>query len=65
MVIEVQVGPDGRVLTAEVVKSSSHPRLDRAALTAVRDAAFQPAAGDGMSIRPRIKIAYRFRLEEK
>jgi len=65
VVIEVRVGPDGRILGADVMESSSHPRLDRAALKAVKTAVFRPAAGDGMSVRSRIAVAYRFRLEEK
>lgn len=65
VVIEVRVGPGGGLVGAEVIRSSSHPRLDKAALAAVRGAAFRPAADNGNPVESRVTVAYRFRLEER
>jgi len=34
--VRVQIGPDGAVSSAEIVRSSGHPNLDKAAVAAVR-----------------------------
>ena len=41
--VKVQVAPDGSVMDATIVQSS-HPRLDQAALEAIKAAHFQPVS---------------------
>jgi len=65
VVIELEISAKGKVLKAEVANSSSYPRLDRAALAAVKAAAFSPATEYGRPVESERKVAYRFRLEEK
>ena len=64
VVVEVQVGPDGRILGAEVIESSSHSRLDRAALKAAGQVSFHPATASGAPVESWMSVAYLFRLEE-
>lgn len=65
VVVEVRVGPDGGILGAEVIESSSHSRLDRAALKAAGQVSFRPATESGAPVESRMSVAYHFRLEEK
>ena len=63
VVIELEISAGGKVLKAEVANSSSYPRLDRAALEAVKKAAFYPATEYGRPIESKREIAFRFELE--
>jgi len=65
VLIEIGISAKGKVLKAQVTSSSSHPRLDRAALEAVKVATFSPATEYGRPVESVRKIAYRFRLEGK
>jgi TonB family protein len=51
------------VQAALVAESSSYSRLDRAALQAVKKAAFTPATEYGMPVESHTKVAYRFQLK--
>jgi protein TonB len=63
VIIELEISAEGKVLKAEVANSSSYPRLDRAALEAVKKAAFSPATEYGRPVESELKVAYRFKLE--
>lgn len=61
--LRVQVGIQGRVTDIEVSISTGFPRLDQAALAAVRSWAFQPALRDGQPEVSYVKIPVRFQLD--
>jgi protein TonB len=63
VVIELEISAKGKVLKAEVANSSSYPKLDRAALEAVKNAAFTPATEFGVKVESTTKVAYRFELK--
>lgn len=65
VVIKAKISAEGGVLGARVTKSSSHPRLDQAALDAVRLARFSPATEYGRPVSSERTVAYTFRLEGK
>jgi len=64
VIFQVEVDATGKPVKIELETSSGFPRLDRAALEAVRRARFHPATSDGKpvpSVRP---MKFIFRLEE-
>ncbi len=63
VVVEVTVGAQGGVQGAQVAASSTHPRLDQAALDAARSVRFSPATVDGRPVDSERTVAYTFRLE--
>lgn len=66
VVVRVRVGPDGRVLAAELKASSGHRRLDEAAVEHARRAwRFVPATRDGVAIESWREIPVRFELKNR
>jgi TonB family protein len=63
VVVQTEISAKGKVLKAQVTESSSFPRLDRAALEAVKMAAFNPATEYGVPVESERTVAYRFELE--
>ncbi|VXB30925.1 Protein TonB [Luteimonas sp. 9C] len=63
VVLRVQVGADGRVDAVDVVSSSQHRRLDRAAMSAVRRWRFEPAMRDGQPVAGELRIPFSFAPE--
>ena len=63
VLVEVQVGPDGRPLGVKLARSSGHKELDRAALAAVRGWRFRPARRNGKAVAARVEVPLRFRLK--
>jgi TonB family protein len=61
--LEVDLGPDGRVINARVSQSSGTPSLDDAALTAVKQFEFSPAELDGEPAAVRLEYRYHFELK--
>ncbi|MDR6990749.1 energy transducer TonB [Luteimonas sp. 3794] len=59
----VKVGADGRVDGVDVVSSSQHRRLDRAAVAAVRRWRFEPALRDGRPVAGELRIPFSFAPE--
>lgn len=62
VMLAARVEPDGRVARVEVHRSCGHPALDRAALEAVRNWRFEPAAPGERS--QTVWIPVDFRLEK-
>ena len=60
VVIRIDVGPDGRPASLEVVNSSRNRSLDRAALQAVRQWRFEPAMRDGMPVAASVQQTVSF-----
>lgn len=48
--VEVEVGPDGQILSVHLVKSSGDPNVDDAALAAARESTFAPATLNGLPV---------------
>jgi TonB family protein len=65
VLLEAYVLADGRVGAVEVVKSSKHKGLDSAAVKALRKARFSPAVRGAMPVPSRVKISFKFLLEDE
>jgi protein TonB len=59
----VLVDERGRPLDVEVLKSSGFPRLDQAAMEAIRKWSFSPALQNGAAVRSWTRVSVAFRLE--
>jgi periplasmic protein TonB len=60
--IAVLIDESGALVSSEVLVSSGHASLDRAALEAVRHALFSPALLAGKAVLCRVIIPIRFQL---
>jgi outer membrane biosynthesis protein TonB len=56
--LNVRVGPDGRVLTAEFVTPPQQPELSREVLAKVRAALFRPSFRDGRFVESQAVVQY-------
>jgi protein TonB len=63
VVLQVELDETGSVSAATVITSSGHPRLDAAALAAVRTWRCQPAQRDGQAVRALALQPFEFTLE--
>ncbi|MBL9037354.1 MAG: TonB family protein [Archangium sp.] len=64
VVMEIDVGTDGRVSDARVVQSAG-PAFDREALAAVRQFEFSPAEVDGAPAAVRLQYSYTFFFKQQ
>jgi protein TonB len=64
VVIGAYVEAEGTVARAEVVVSSGHARLDRAARAAVLAARFAPATRAGRPVAAWVRVPIRFVLRD-
>ncbi len=62
--VTVNIGVDGRVVSAKVIKSSGQPALDQAALATARAQLWTPAQKDGKPVPDTKSYTYRFRLTD-
>lgn len=62
--LRVLVDEQGRPREVEVAKSSGHPRLDQAAVLAMRGARFQPHLEDGQPRMVWVLAPLNFQLDE-
>lgn len=62
--LSLDVGVDGRVTKANVLKSSGSKDLDRAAMSAYKQCVFTPAMKDGVAIASTKPLAYDFVLND-
>lgn len=65
VLLKVEIGADGRARQVLVARSSGSPRLDGAALAAVRAARFNPYAENGVPLVVWTTVPIRFELENK
>lgn len=65
VLIKVEIGADGRARQLTVSRSSGSPRLDNAALTAVRAARFKPYTENGVPLVVWTTVPIQFELENK
>jgi protein TonB len=63
VVLRVELDETGRVSAAQLISSSGHPRLDDAALTAVKAWRCQPARRDGQAVRSVAVQPFDFTLQ--
>ncbi len=63
LVLRVELDENGHVDTAIVIDSSGHPRLDEAAMTAVKDWQCRPPLRDGQPIRAIALQPFNFVLQ--
>ena len=61
--LKFEVGVDGRLAAASIVKSSGYAGLDKAALAALSNCAFKAATQDGAPIRSTLVTDYIWSLE--
>ena len=65
VLLKVEIGTDGRARQVLVSRSSGSPRLDNAALTAVRAARFKPYTENGVPLVVWTTVPIQFELENK
>jgi TonB family protein len=63
VILQIDIGPDGKVIDAKLTQESGTPSLDAAALEAARRFVFSPAELDGVPTAVRIEYAYHFELK--
>jgi protein TonB len=63
--LRLHVSAEGRVEQADVLASSGHPTLDRAALAAARRWRFRPANQAGVPVAATLATAVHFRLTDR
>ncbi len=64
VVLRVEVSAAGAPLSIAVVSTSGHTVLDKAALAAVEQWRFKPAAQAGTPVNGAVEVPIQFRLEE-
>jgi len=62
VVLEVEVLADGTTGNVTVISEPGSPRLVNSAINAIRGALFEPATLDGIPVKGRIKVPFRFVL---
>ncbi len=62
--VKVLVSEDGRVLSAEVIRSDVLPAMEKAALEAAMRCRFKPARQQTTRVRASVVIPFHFRLDE-
>jgi TonB family protein len=65
VIMQVQIGSDGRVSAAEVKRSNAHQVLQSAALAAVKRWTFHPEQVEGVSLATTALVPIRFCLSER
>ena len=60
VVVLVEINNQGLVVSARVDSSSGSPRLDEAALAAIRKARFKPYTRNGVAYAAKAKIPFDF-----
>lgn len=65
VVLRALINKQGVPRTVNVLTSSSYPRLDEAAATAVRAARFQPYSENGVALEVWVQIPIEFNLEDR
>jgi protein TonB len=63
VVVQMQIGPDGFVTVVQLLQTSGYPRLDQAALAALKNWRFTPAVENGQPVPSAQVLPVRFRLD--
>jgi protein TonB len=64
VVLLIRVSTGGMCLSVEVLESSGHTVLDRAAVAAVKKWRFKPASTGAAAVEAEVEVPIRFRLTE-
>lgn len=64
VVMEIDIGPDGKVMEARVVQGAT-PAFDASALAAIKQFEFSPAEVDGQPAAVRIQYSYTFFFKQQ
>jgi protein TonB len=64
VLLEVQVGADGRAISVSVKRSSGFPALDSAAVQGVQRWTFEPARVGGLPVASRADVPVNFSLAQ-
>jgi protein TonB len=62
VIVNVLIGPDGRIQQVSILKSSGYSRLDDAAVKSVRSWRFKPGTQTGAPVASWISLPIRFQL---
>ena len=62
--VQFEVGPDGQLVSAAVVKSSGFKNLDKATVTGLSRCKFRPAVKDGKNVQSSFTADYVWKLDE-
>lgn len=62
VLVEVSVDAQGRSISLKIVESSGYPVLDQAALQALQNASYTPAAGINGPVEGTLEVAVRFEI---
>jgi protein TonB len=63
VVVQMQIAPDGFVTAVQLLQTSGYPRLDEAALAALKKWRFTPAVENGQPVSSVQVLPIRFRLD--
>jgi len=63
--VEVTVGVDGAVLGCSLATSSGNGYLDEAAVGAARGSRFAPGTVEGRPVEMKVKVPFRFKLDDR
>jgi len=63
--VEVTVGVDGAVLGCSLATSSGNGYLDEAAAGAARGSRFAPGTVEGRPVEMKVKVPFRFKLDDR
>ena len=63
VVVQMRIGPDGFVNAVQLLQTSGYPRLDEAALAALKKWRFTPAVENGQPVPSAQVLPIRFRLD--
>lgn len=64
VLLEVFVDSSGTVVEVQIRASSGYSRLDKAAVTALETARFEPALSDGLPVESRVLLPFVFKLDQ-
>jgi protein TonB len=64
VLVEIRIGPDGRVQTATVLQSSGYPVLDWAARKAIQKWRYRPARKNGVAVASHLQVRVKFVLKD-
>jgi protein TonB len=60
--LQFDIGPDGKARETHVIRSSGHPRLDKAAIAALSACPFKAAIRDGVPVSSTLMVDYVWSL---